>query len=95
VAEGTTAAALWGRVEVAIYFDHESGNTYDGAKLLVTNGSNYLGSEYGFIKITDYTYNKKWNLDNLAEPSLPPGIMKFYFGGGYWEADVKSAKATK
>jgi hypothetical protein len=70
-----------GQVTVDSYYDREMRRTYVPT---FSWGINYLGSEYGYINITDYP--EKYH----PAYSFPPGINKFLFGLGYYEADVKA-----
>lgn len=72
----------YGQVTIAAYYDMEMKRVYIPT---FSWGSSYLGSESGFINISSYP--------EIFDPALgfPYGIMKFYFGGGYYEADVKGS----
>jgi len=88
---GMTAgdADMKGQVFVDSYYDVEMDRTYTPTFFW---GDNSLGSEYGFINITDYP--EHFHPDTFA----PPGILKFCFGnwdGTMYEADVKQDKKEK
>jgi hypothetical protein len=75
-----------GRVYVNIYYDVEMKRAYVPT---FSWGSEYLGSEYGYLNITKYKENYHPADDH------PPGIKKFLFGnwgGILYEADVKQDK---
>jgi hypothetical protein len=81
--------SLAGKVTVASYQDVEMKRAYVPT---FTWGGNYLGSEYGYINLTDYP--EKYH----PADDFPPGINKFFFGncaGMMYEADVKQDKKDK
>ncbi len=81
--------SLAGKVTMASYYDVEMKRTYIPT---FTWGDHYLGSEYGYINITDYP--EKYH----PATEHPPGINKFLFGnygGMMYEADVKEDKKKK
>jgi hypothetical protein len=76
-----------GLVTVDSYYDMEMGRTYIPT---LFSGSDYLGSEYGFI-VTNRPF------EGPSFEDLPPGILKKFFGyngtNSYnYEADVKQDK---
>ena len=81
VAEYLEVIPQYGKVTIDRYFDAEMKRTF--IPTFVFGADNYLGSEYGFIHLNNYPgiFDR--------DRQFPPGIAKFYFGGGYYEADVK------
>lgn len=76
----------YGQVYVEQYYDTEMKRIYLPSFFW---GSNYLGSEYGYINIGSYP--EKYH----PADDFPPGINKFFFGhwgGMMYEADVKEDK---
>ena len=79
----------YGQVSVDNYYDVEKRRAY---RPTFTWGSNYLGSESGFIHLKHLKRHPE-----IFDPAkgFPHHIAKFYFGGGYYEADVKRDKKEK